>query len=66
MEIIWSQYYAWYWSCDHLINVRRLLHYFGCPFVVVSVFVVFWCRDLTTAESQCAIGLSAVCDCGIS
>ena len=30
-------------------NVRWLL-YIGWHVVVVSVFVVFWCRDLTTTE----------------
>ena len=38
--------------CDHFINVRRWLLYYGISFVVVRVFVVFWCRDLTTTESR--------------
>ena len=36
---------------DYLINVRRLLLYFGCALVVMSVFVVFWFRDVTTTRT---------------
>ena len=35
---------------------RHRLVYFGCALGVVSLFVVFWCRDLTTAESRMKVG----------
>ena len=39
-------------SSDHLMHVRRCLLDFGFAIVVVNVFVVLMCPDLTTAESS--------------
>ena len=36
-------------SSDHLLHVRCLLD-FGCGIIVVNVFVVLLCPDVTTAE----------------
>ena len=40
------------WSGDHLMHVSSWLLDFGRALVVASVFLVFLCRDLTTAESR--------------
>ena len=37
---------------DLLCFQKRCLHDFGCAIVVVNVFVVLLCCDLTTAESR--------------
>ena len=39
-------------SSHHLVHVRRRLLDFGFDVVVVNVFDVLLCRDLTTAESS--------------